>query len=91
VGTPDDAVEYLEALWEKTGGFGTIVMTGTNWMGFEATKKSYELMMRYVLPRFNGSNRRRDRSLEWVFENRENFSGANQAAIAKAVAANGRV
>jgi len=90
VGTPDDAVEYLEALWEKTGGFGTIVMTGTNWMGFEATKKSYELMMRYVLPRFNGANRRRDRSLDWVFENRESFSGANQEAISKAVAANAR-
>lgn len=89
-GTPDEAVEYLEALWEKTGGFGTIVLTGTNWMGFEATKRSYELFMRYVLPRFNGSNARRDRSLEWVFENRENFSGANQAAIEKAVAAGGR-
>ena len=90
VGTPEDAVEFLEALWEKTGGFGTIVMTGTNWMGFEATKKSYELMMRYVMPRFNGTNAWRERSFDWVYDNRENFSGANQAAIQKAVAAGGR-
>lgn len=89
VGTPDDAVDYLEALWEKTGGFGCITMTGTNWMDFEATKRSYELMMRYVMPRFNRKNSQREKSFNWVHENREAFSGANQAAIAKAVADNG--
>lgn len=89
VGTPDDAVEFLETLWEKTGGFGRVVMTGTNWMDFEATKRSYELMMRYVMPRFNRANLRRERSFDWVFDNREEFSGANQAAIAKAVASGG--
>lgn len=89
VGTPDDAVEFLETLWEKTGGFGHVVMTGTNWMDFEATKRSYELMMRYVMPRFNRANLRRERSFDWVFDNREEFSGANQAAIAKAVASGG--
>lgn len=89
-GTPDDAVEYLEALWEKTGGFGTVVMAGTNWMSFEATKRSYELMMRYVMPRFNRANARRDRSFDFVFDHREEFSGANQAAIDKAVASGGR-
>jgi limonene 1,2-monooxygenase len=90
IGTPDDAAEFLEGLWERTGGFGCLVMTGTNWMDFEATKRSYELMARYVLPRFNRANERRERSFNWVFENRDEFSGANQAAIAKAVAAGGR-
>ena len=90
VGTPDDALEYLEKLWERTGSFGTLLMTGTNWMNFEATKRSYELMMRYVMPRFNRANRQREKSFDWVFENRQEFSGANQAAINKAVAAGGR-
>jgi limonene 1,2-monooxygenase len=90
VGTPDDAVEFLERLWERSGPFGTLLMTGTNWMDFEATKRSYELMMRYVMPRFNRANRRREGSFDWVFENRQEFSGANQAAINKAVAAGGR-
>lgn len=89
-GTPDDAVEFLEKLWEKTGGFGCLLMTGTNWMNFEATKRSYELMARYVLPKFKGSNKRREKSLEWVHSNRDNFSGAGAAAIDKAVAAGGR-
>jgi limonene 1,2-monooxygenase len=87
VGTPDDAADFLEGLWQRTAGFGTVVMTGTNWMDFESTKRSYELMMRYVMPRFNRANARRERSFDWVFDNREAFSGANQAAIAKAVAA----
>jgi limonene 1,2-monooxygenase len=65
-------------------------MTGTNWMNFEATKRSYELMMRYVMPRFNKANRQRERSFDWVYENREAFSGANIAAINKAVASAGR-
>ena len=86
VGTPDDAVEFLEALWDRTGGFGYVVLAGTNWMDFEATKRSYELMMRYVMPRFNRTNARRERSFGWVFDHREEFSGANQAAIEKAVA-----
>ncbi|MEZ5709300.1 MAG: LLM class flavin-dependent oxidoreductase [Blastomonas sp.] len=90
VGTPDDAVGFLEALWEKTGGFGCVLMTSTNWMSFEATKRSYELMMRYVMPRFNGANLQREASFDWVYENREGFSGANQAAIDKAVSAGGR-
>jgi limonene 1,2-monooxygenase len=91
VGTPDDAIAYLEALWERTGSFGTLLMTGTNWMDFAATKRSYELMARYVMPRFNGTNARRERSFDWVYENREGFSGQNQSAIDKAVAAGGRV
>lgn len=91
VGTPDDAVAYLEQLWERTGAFGTLLMTGTNWMDFEATRRSYELMARYVIPRFNGTNKRRERSFDWVYENREGFSGQNQSAIDKAVAAGGRV
>lgn len=90
VGTPDDAVTFLEALWERTGSFGCLLMTGTNWMNFEATKRSYELMARYVMPRFNRANAQRERSFDWVYENREEFSGANQAAINKAVAAGGR-
>ena len=90
VGTPDDALDYLEKLWERTGSFGALLMTGTNWMNFEATKRSYELMMRYVMPRFNRANRQREKSFDWVFENRHEFSGANQAAINKAVAAGGR-
>jgi limonene 1,2-monooxygenase len=91
VGTPDEAVTFLEKLWEKTGPFGTVLMGGTNWMPFEATKRSYELMARYVMPKFNRANVQRDNSLAWVHSNRHEFSGASQAAVDKANASKGRV
>jgi limonene 1,2-monooxygenase len=83
VGTPDEAVEFLEKLWDRIGPFGTVLMSGTNWMNFEASKRNYELMMRYVMPRFNGANRQREKSFDWVYENRHEFSGANAAAVNK--------
>jgi limonene 1,2-monooxygenase len=86
-GTPDDAVAFLDNLWDKTGGFGCLLLTGTNWMPFEATKRSYELMARYVLPKFKGSNQRRDKSVEWVHSKREEFSGKSAAAVEKALTA----
>ena len=90
VGTPDGAVEYLERLWERTGPFGTLLLTGTNWMPFEATKRSYELIRRYVMPQFNRANAQRQKSFDWAYENRFEFSGANQAAIDKAQGAESR-
>jgi limonene 1,2-monooxygenase len=87
VGTPDDAVAFLEALWERTGGFGCLLLAGTNWMNFEATKRSYELLMRHVMPRFDGRNKSRQDSFDWMYQNRATFSSAGQEAIKKTVAA----
>lgn len=86
VGTPDDAVEALEKLWDQTGGFGCLLLSGTNWMDFEATKRSYELFMRYVLPRFNGQNRRRAASLQWMKENAVAFGEIRDKAAEDAMA-----
>lgn len=85
IGTPDDAIVALEKLWELTGGFGCLLLSGTNWMNFEATKKSYELFMRYVLPRFNGQNRRRDSSLQWMKDNALAFSDIRDRAAEQAM------
>jgi limonene 1,2-monooxygenase len=74
VGTVDDAVEALEKLWDETGGFGTLLLSGTNWMDHDAQKRSYELFMRYVVPKFTGQNRRRDASLQWMKDNAVSFS-----------------
>ncbi|HVV93179.1 MAG TPA: LLM class flavin-dependent oxidoreductase [Hyphomicrobiales bacterium] len=85
VGTPDDAVAALEKLWEQTGGFGCLLLSGTNWMNFEATKRSYELFMRYVLPRFNGQNCRRAASLEWMRDNAVAFGEIRDKAAEQAM------
>src|SRR3974377_1895249 len=52
IGTPDDAFLVLENFWSKTGGFGCILLLAHDWAEWEATKRSYELFARHVLPRF---------------------------------------
>ena len=88
IGTPDDAIVALEKLWELTGGFGCLLLSGTNWMNFEATKRSYELFMRYVLPRFNGQNKRRESSLQWMKDNAHDFSDIRDKAAERAMTKN---
>ena len=63
----------------------TVKLGLTNWMDFEATKRSYELFMRYVLPKFNGQNRRRDVSLQWMKDKAVEFSDIREKAAAQAM------
>lgn len=55
VGTPDDAIPVIEALIESSGGFGALLIWAQEWGGSEATRRSYELFARYVMPRFTGA------------------------------------
>jgi limonene 1,2-monooxygenase len=80
IGTPDDAVALLNKYWDKVGGFGCILQLAMNWADFETTKKSYELFMRYVMPKFAGRNTQRDASMNWLRENREDFSAMRKSA-----------
>ncbi len=53
IGTPDQAVDQIEALVEQSnGGFGCYMTLAHNWANPQATKKSYELFARHVMPRF---------------------------------------
>ncbi len=53
LGTPDDCIRHFERLWQgSNGGFGGVLLLAHNWANWEATKKSYELMARYVHPHF---------------------------------------
>lgn len=51
IGTPDDAIEQIERLNKQSGGFGTLVLFAHNWADWEATKRSYEMFARYVMPK----------------------------------------
>ena len=84
-GTPDDALRALENYWTKTGGFGTILMLANNWADWEATKRSYELFARYVLPKFEERSAWREQSMAWLRENREGFSDQRKTATSNAV------
>lgn len=81
IGTPDDAIEHIERLWNGTGGFGALLQLAHDWANWQATQKSYELMTRYVIPHFqNAMDARRD-SYDHVAANRETYVGAANTAI----------
>jgi limonene 1,2-monooxygenase len=92
VGTPDDAIAQIRRLEQKVPNFGSLLMLEKNWASFENTKRSHELLARYVLPVINGSNDNRQRSFDWAREGREGFvsvfAAATQRAFAKHAAAN---
>ena len=81
IGTPDDAIEYIETLLEGSGGFGLFLELAHNWADFAATKRHFELMARYVMPHFQSANDLRRFSYDYSFENRDKFVGAAQDAV----------
>ncbi|HXE16918.1 MAG TPA: LLM class flavin-dependent oxidoreductase [Stellaceae bacterium] len=81
IGTPDEALVVLERFWQKTGGFGTVLLLAHDFANWEATKKSYELFANYVLPKFNATNTWRNESMEWLRENNVPFSQRRNDAM----------
>jgi len=81
IGDPDDATAQLERLEKQSGGYGCFLQMAHNWADFAETKRSYELIARYVMPRFQASNRGREASMDWASKNRPTFMGAVGAAI----------
>jgi limonene 1,2-monooxygenase len=85
IGTPDDAIEQISRLREQSGGFGTFLAMGHEWADTDATRHSYELMSRYVVPQFQGSASSLTASRDWAAENRPTFIGAAGSAIMSAI------
>jgi limonene 1,2-monooxygenase len=86
IGTPDDAIAQIERLQSQSGGFGAFLQMAHNWADFDNTKKSYELMARYVFPKFQNLNVNREASLDWARTNRPTFMGQAMMAVGTRVA-----
>jgi limonene 1,2-monooxygenase len=87
LGTPDDAVPVLESLMKKSGGFGTVLLLGHNCANPEATRKSYEMIARHVMPVLNRANSARERSMAWATRNAGTFMPAFSVGIQAAIEA----
>ena len=49
--------QQIERLWgQSAGGFGAYLLLAHNWANFEATKRSYGLIARDVMPHFQGQH-----------------------------------
>ena len=86
IGTPDDAIAQIERLQQQSGGFGCFMQLAHNWANWENTRHSYELMARYVFPKFQNLNDNREASLNWARDNRPEFMGQAMMAVGSRVA-----
>jgi limonene 1,2-monooxygenase len=85
IGTPDDAIAYIENLLKGSGGFGAIMELAHNWADWEATKRHYELMARFVHPHFQRSRELRRDSYAYARDRHEEFTGQSAAAVQAAI------
>jgi limonene 1,2-monooxygenase len=84
VGSPDDCVAAIERLQEVTGGFGGLMFRATEYASPEATRRSYELFARYVMPKFQHSLGSLQQSYQRVVANVAETRAQQQAAIERA-------
>jgi limonene 1,2-monooxygenase len=55
IGTPDQAIRHIEKMWELSGGFGTFLVEQSDIADTFATRRSFELFARRVMPYFTGA------------------------------------
>ncbi len=86
IGTPDDYIAQIERLWGQSGGFGAFLHLDTHWADWAETKRSYELIARFAIPRINKLNANRQFSEDWLRDNNKQFKGELNAAVAAKIA-----
>ena len=90
IGTPDDLVAAIRHLYEMTGGFGVVLGFAHDWANLEATRRSWDLVARYVIPEVNGLTKRFRQSQQWLHDNQATLmAGAGQAVMQKILAHEG--
>jgi limonene 1,2-monooxygenase len=85
IGTVEDAIDQVARLQAQSKGFGTFLLMGHEWADTAATRHSYELIARYVAPRFQGTAESLTASRDWAAESRPEFIGAAGAAVMSAI------
>jgi limonene 1,2-monooxygenase len=83
IGTPDDLVARIKAVLDLSGGFGTVIGFVHDWANPENTRRSWDMVARYVVPEINGYLAGLRQSRDFVATNREVFNRARAAVMAK--------
>jgi limonene 1,2-monooxygenase len=68
---------------EVSGGVGSIIGFVHDWANPENTRRSWDMVARYVVPEINGYIDTLRKSQKFLIENREVFERAGQAVMAK--------
>lgn len=90
IGTPDDVIAAIRQIQDLSGGVGAILGFAHDWANQEATRRSWELFARYVMPELNGYTRTLKESASYVSGRSEEFAAANNAAIMSRIATDKR-
>ncbi len=83
IGTPDDLVARIREMMEITGGFGCVIGFVHDWANRENTRRSWDMVARYVVPQVNGLLDDYFESHRFVTDNREYWNRAQQAIRSK--------
>ncbi len=83
IGTPDDLVTRIRDMVELTGGFGCVIGFVHDWANRENTRRSWDMVARYVVPQVNGLLDDYFESHRFVTDNREYWNRAQQAIRSK--------
>ena len=83
IGTPDDLVASVRRMIDISGGFGTVIGFVNDWANPEATRRSWDLVARHVVPEINGYLEGYRESQRHTIENREPFERAGKAIVSK--------
>lgn len=83
IGTPDELIASIRKMYEVTGGFGVVMGFVNDWADPEATRRSWDLVARHVMPEVNGQLVPMRESNEFVKKNREYFDRAGKAVLSK--------
>ena len=82
VGSPDDAIQSIKVLQERSGGIGGLLGLAHEWASTDKTNKSYELFARYVAPRFQGQIEPIEANRDWIEgKQAEVFSGVGPSYV----------
>lgn len=83
IGTPDDLVQAIRDMLEISGGFGRVIGFVHDWANPENTRRSWDLVARYVVPEINGYLDSYRASQRYVVEHRDVFDRAGEAVMSK--------
>lgn len=84
IGTPDDLIDTINRLDEESGGFGGFLIHSTEFGTREEVLRSFELIARYVMPRFQGSLVNLTTSQQWAAEKRQDLMALRKQSIQRA-------
>ncbi len=73
----------IKNLVDVSGGVGSIIGFAHDWANIENTRRSWDLVARYVVPEINGYIDGLRKSRQFLVDNRAVFERAGQAVMAK--------